>query len=152
MRMKHRTLGLLALAVAATPALAVDGMQTVKSEHPVAATADRLEQALSQAGFKIFARVDHAAGAKSVDMELPATELLIFGKPAAGTQLMQSQRTVGIELPLKYLVWEAADGSVSIGWNDPAWLTQRHGIQDRAPVVEKMQGALRKFATEASRP
>jgi uncharacterized protein (DUF302 family) len=118
----------------------------------VAATADRLEKALSGAGFKIFARVDHAAGAKSVDMQLPPTELLIFGKPAAGTKLMESQRTVGIDLPLKYLVWQDADGKVMVGWNDPAWLAKRHGIEDRAPVIEKIQGALQKFAKGASQP
>jgi len=79
-------------------------------------------------------------------------ELLIFGKPDIGTRLMQSQPSVGIELPLKYLVWEDADGKVMVGWNDPAWLTERHGIADRAPVVQKMQGALQKFASEATQP
>ena len=112
----------------------------------------RGEEPLLPALYKVFARVDHAAGAKRVNMPLPPTELLIFGKPDAGTLLMQSQRTVGIDLPLKYLVWESADGQVMIGWNDAAWTTQRHGIEDRAPVVQKMQGALRKFASEAAAP
>jgi len=65
---------------------------------------------------------------------------------------MKCQPSVGIELPLKYLVWEDADGKVMVGWNDPAWLTERHGIADRAPVVQKMQGALRKSASEATQP
>jgi uncharacterized protein (DUF302 family) len=142
----------LFLAMMLPTAHAVDGMITMQSAHSVTDTVNRLEKGLSGAGFKIFARVDHGAGAKSVDMPLPPTELLIFGKPAAGTKLMQSQRTVGIELPLKYLVWEDADGKVMVGWNDPAWFTQRHGIDDQAPVVGKMQGALKKFATEASEP
>jgi uncharacterized protein (DUF302 family) len=142
----------LLLAGSLQAAHAGDGMITVQSAHSVAATVDRLEKALGGAGFKVFARIDHAAGAKSVDMPLPPTELLIFGKPAAGTQLMQSQRTVGIDLPLKYLVWEDADGKVMVGWNDPAWLAQRHGIQDKAPVIEKIQGALKKFANEAAQP
>ena len=131
---------------------AAEGMITVQSAHSVAETVNRLEKSLSAAGFKIFARVDHGAGAKSVNMPLPPTELLIFGNPKGGTALMQSQRTVGIELPLKYLVWEDADGKVMVGWNDPAWFTQRHGIDDRAPVVAKVTGALKKFATEASKP
>ena len=131
---------------------AVEGMMTVQSTHSVAETVNRLEKALSAAGFKIFARVDHGAGAKSVNMPLPPTELLIFGNPKGGTALMQSQRTVGIELPLKYLVWEDADGKVMVGWNDAAWFTKRHGINDRAPVVTKVSGALKKFATEASKP
>ena len=149
---KRYLLGLLLAALLIPAAHAVEGMVTIKSSHSVSETVNRLEQALSAAGFKIFARVNHGAGAKSVDMALAPTELLIFGKPAAGTKLMQSQRTVGIELPLKYLVWEDADGQVMVGWNDPAWITQRHGIDDRAPVVGKMQGALKKFATEASKP
>ena len=142
----------LLLAMALPVVNAAEGMMRMQSAHSVAETVNRLEKGLGAAGFKIFARVDHGAGAKSVNMPLPPTELLIFGKPAAGTKLMQSQRTVGIELPLKYLVWEDADGKVMVGWNDPAWITQRHGIGDRAPVVEKIQGALKKFASEASKP
>jgi uncharacterized protein (DUF302 family) len=131
-------------------AYAAGGMITMSSAHTVGETTDRLEAALTKAGFTIFARVNHAAGAKSVDLALPPTELLIFGKPQAGTLLMQSERTIGIDLPLKYLVWEDADGRVMLGWNDPAWLVQRHGIADRTPVINKVGGALRKFASEAS--
>lgn len=140
------------LAIVLPVAHAAEGMITMQSAHSVAETVNRLEKGLSGAGFKIFARVDHGAGAKSVNMPLPPTELLIFGKPAAGTKLMQSQRTVGIELPLKYLVWEDAGGKVMVGWNDPAWFTGRHGINDRAALVTKVQGALKKFASEASKP
>jgi uncharacterized protein (DUF302 family) len=142
----------LVLAAYLPVAHAAEGMVSVQSSHSVADTVDRLETALTGADFKIFARVDHAGGAKSVDMPLPPTELLIFGKPAAGTMLMQSQATVGIDLPLKYLVWEDADGKVMIGWNDMAWVAQRHGIEDKAPVIEKIQGALKKFANEAAQP
>jgi uncharacterized protein (DUF302 family) len=140
------------LVVFWTSANAVDGLLTVQSSHSVSETVNRLEQKLSAAGFRIFARIDHGAGAQSVDMPLGPTELLIFGNPKGGTVLMQSRRTVGIELPLKYLVWEDAGGKVMVGWNDPAWLTARHGIDDRAPVVGKMRGALNKFASEASQP
>lgn len=140
-----------ALMAAGSVVHAADGLITLESAHSVAQTMDRLEQKVSAAGFKVFARVNHGAGAKSVDMPLPDTELLIFGNPKGGTVLMQSQRTVGIDLPLKYLVWEA-DGQVMIGWNDPAWVTGRHAIADRAPVVKKMTGGLNKFATEAAKP
>ena len=150
--LKRYLFGGLFVAMMVPAVQAAEGMLTVQSAHSVADTVNRLETALSAAGFKIFARVDHGAGAKSVDMPLPPTELLIFGKPEAGTKLMQSQRTVGIELPLKYLVWEDAEGKVTVGWNDPAWFTQRHGIDDRGPVVAKVQGALQKFAAEASKP
>ena len=148
---RYLIVGVFALMLAPV-AHAVEGMMTVQSAHTVAETVNRLEKALSAAGFRIFARVDHGAGARSVEMPLPPTELLIFGNPKGGTKLMQSRRTVGIELPLKYLVWQDADGKVMVGWNDPAWFTQRHGIDDRAPVVAKVSGALKKFATEASKP
>jgi len=143
-------IGLLAMTTGL--AYAADGLITIQSKHTVPETVDRLEKKLEAAGFNIFARVDHGAGAKSVDMPLAPSELLIFGKPDVGTLLMQSQPTVGIELPLKYLVWEDAGGKVMVTWNDPAWITARHGITDRGPVVEKMQGALKKFASEASQP
>jgi uncharacterized protein (DUF302 family) len=151
MQIKQFTLAALAALGAAT-AHAVDGLVAVQSSHAVGATVDRLEAGLGKAGFRIFARVDHAAGAKSVDMPLAPTELLIFGNPKGGTALMQSERTVAIDLPMKYLVWEDAAGAVMIGWNDPGWLAARHGIADRAPVVDKMTGALRKFAVEAAAP
>lgn len=144
------TAGLLAMVAGSVEA--ADGLITLPSAHSVSETMDRLEKGVTAAGFQVFARIDHAAGAKSVNMPLAPTELLIFGKPDAGTLLMQSQRTVGIDLPLKYLVWEDADGKVVVGWNDPTWLTARHAITDRAPVVQKMRGALQKFASEASQP
>lgn len=140
----------LAIMLVTPMAQAADGLRMEESSHSVAATVDRLEAGLKAAGFRIFARVDHGAGAKSVEMALAPTELLIFGKPKGGTALMQSQRTVGIDLPLKYLVWQDDGGKVMVGWNDPNWVAQRHGISDRAPVVNTLTGALQKFATEAA--
>jgi len=141
-----------ALLLLAGGVQAADGLVTMSSTRSVSETMDMLEQGVTAAGFRVFARVDHGAGAASVNMPLAPTELLIFGKPDAGTLLMQSQRTVGIDLPLKYLVWQQADGKVMVGWNDPAWVNARHGITDRAPVEQKMQDVLRKFASEASQP
>ena len=150
--MRTRMLILALIMVCSAVVQAAGGMKTLESAHSVADTMDRLEQKVSAAGFKVFARVNHGAGAKSVNMPLRPTELLIFGNPKGGTVLLQSEQTVGIDLPLKYLVWEDADGKVMVGWNDAAWFTQRHGINDRAPVVTKVSGALKKFATEASKP
>jgi uncharacterized protein (DUF302 family) len=150
--MQARNLLMAAMTAVAASAQAADGLQTVTSAHPVATTMDRLEQKVGAAGFRVFARIDHAAGAKSVDMPLRPTELLIFGNPKGGTLLMQSTQTVGIDLPLKYLVWEAEDGGVHIGWNSPAWVAGRHAIDDRGPVVDKIAGALGKFANEAASP
>src|SRR5262249_37421464 len=79
-------------------------------------------------GITVFARVDHAAGAKSVGLALRPTTLVIFGNPAAGTPLMQAAQTAGIDLPLKTLVWQDADGSVKVTYNDPAWIAARHAL------------------------
>lgn len=142
----------LVLAFGSTTAQAADGLQSVVSAHDVGTTMQRLEDRLKAADFRIFARVDHGAGASSVGMALPPTQLLIFGKPKGGTALMQSARTVGIDLPLKYLVWKDAEGKVQVSWNDAAWVAARHGITDKAKVVNTVQGALRKFAIEAAKP
>ena len=138
------------LFLATTSVQAAEGLITLASKHPVKETVDRLESALTGAGFRIFARVDHGAGAASVNMALPPTELLIFGKPKAGTVLMQQNPTAGIDLPLKFLVWESTEGGVSIGWNDASWLVTRHGISTTIPLVANISGALRKFATAAA--
>jgi uncharacterized protein (DUF302 family) len=76
----------------------------------------------------VFARIDHAQGANEVGLALRPTELLIFGNAKGGTPLMQSRQTIGIDLPLKALAFEDADGTVWLCYNDPAWLAARHGV------------------------
>lgn len=145
-------LGLLGMAqVWGAEDAAGEGLVTLQSVHAVAATVDRLEQALQSRGFTIFARIDHGAGAEQAAMALPASQLLIFGKPAAGTVLMQAVPAAGIDLPLKYLVWADQGGGVTVGWNDPLWLAERHGIDPSMPLFEKMRGALHLIASEAAR-
>ena len=116
--------------------MAEDGLVSVASQHSVKDTLDRLEADLKAKGITVFARIDHAAGAASVAMSLRPTELLIFGNPKAGTPLMQSNQTIGIDLPLKILGWEDAGGKVWITYNDPAWLARRHrpGAETQASV------------------
>ena len=126
------------------------GLITIRSRHSVKATVDRLESDLKAAGVSVFARIDHAAGAASVGMELRPTELLIFGNPRAGTPLMQSKQAIGIDLPLKLLAWEDADGAVWASYNDPAWLAARHELgEEAAAAVHALAAALTKF-TEAA--
>jgi len=132
------------------PVYAAEGMVVMQSSHGVAKTVDRLEKVVSNAGFRVFARIDHGQAAKNVNIELKPVELLIFGKPKAGSLLMQSQPSVAIDLPMKYLVWKDAAGKVNIGWNDPAWVAARHGITDRDKLVKKMTGVLRKLAGKAA--
>ena len=129
---------------------ASDGLKMVTSQHDVSETTNRLESIVKAAEFRVFARIDHSGAAQRIDISLRPTQLLIFGKPKAGSALMQSDQRMGIDLPVKYLVWQDEAGQVQIGWNDPAWIAERHGVTDKAPVIEKMSMALEKMATKAA--
>jgi uncharacterized protein (DUF302 family) len=114
---------------------------SIQCGNSVTVTIDRLEAMLKNKGIAVFARIDHAAAAAAVGMPLRPTELLIFGDPTAGTRLMQAEQTIGIDLPLKALVWEDANGGVWISYNDPAWLAVRHGLRhDTADAVHATAG------------
>ena len=127
-----------------------DGLITLASNRSVRETMDRLEAALRDKGTTVFARIDHATGAASVDMPLRPTELIIFGNPRAGTPLMQARQTVGIDLPLKMLGWQDAAGKAWLSYNDPAWLARRHGLGSEAePAVAAMAKALAALAAGA---
>jgi uncharacterized protein (DUF302 family) len=130
------------------PALGVEGLITVKSAHSAKDTIDRLESAVKQKGLNVFARIDHAAGAAKIGKKLRPTELLIFGNPQGGTPFMECGQTVGIDLPLKALVWQDESGQVWLGYNDPAYLAVRHGVA-QCPVVEGLKKALAAFAQQA---
>lgn len=145
--------GLLAAALVLVSGVAhaAEGMITIKSNHSVSDTADRLESVLQEKGMKIVARVNHGASARSVDLELRPTELVIFGNPKVGTPLMQCTQTVALDLPQKALIWEDEDGQVWLGYNDPAYLGQRHHIEGCDEVLAKVSGALKNFAGAATR-
>lgn len=120
---------------------AAEGMISLQSPHTATATMDRLESIVEEKGLTVFARIDHAAGAEKVGKSLRPTELLIFGNPKGGTPFMQCAQSVGIDLPLKALVWEDDTGQVWLGYNDPSYLAQRHGAEECA-VVPKLSKAL----------
>lgn len=128
--------------------VAADGLIAVQSPHSTSQTLDRLESAAKQRGLKVFARIDHAAGAASVGKSLRPTELLVFGNPQGGTPLMECVQSAGIDLPLKALAWKDAQGQVWLGYNDPAWLAQRHGVVD-CPAVAPISKALAGLVAEA---
>lgn len=128
-----------------------EGLVKVKSAHDARQTMDRLEKIVTEKGMKVFARIDHAAGAASIGAELRPTELLIFGNPKGGTPLMQCAQTAGIDLPLKALVWRDEAGQVWLGYNDPTEVAARHGAGECA-VVPKMTKALSGFAQAATAP
>jgi uncharacterized protein (DUF302 family) len=108
--------------------MADNGLVAVKSAHGVKDTIDRLASDVTAKGLTVFARIDHAQGAHEAGLALRPTELLIFGNAKGGTPLMQSRQTIGIDLPLKALAFEDADGTVWLCYNDPAWLAARHGV------------------------
>lgn len=108
--------------------MAQDGLVNVSSKYSVKDSLDRVEADLKAKSITVFARIDHAAGAASVAMPLRPTEVLIFGNPKAGTPLMQANQTIGIDLPLKILGWQDADGKVWLTYNDPSWLARRHQL------------------------
>jgi len=113
-------------------------------------TADALAAALEAKGVKVFARIDHAAGAKAAGMELRPTEVIIFGNPKLGTPLMQADQRAGIDLPMKALVWQDADGKVFIGYTDPAALKDRYRIEGKDDVLKAMAQGLDAFSASAA--
>jgi uncharacterized protein (DUF302 family) len=129
--------------------MAADGLITIRSSHGPKETMDRLEADLKGKGLTVFAHVDHAAGATAVGLSLGPTDLLIFGNAKGGTPLMQAVQTIGIDLPLKILVWQDAAGQTWLSYNDPHWLAKRHGI-DGAAAVSGLAAALAALAQAAA--
>jgi uncharacterized protein (DUF302 family) len=130
--------------------MAVQGLTTIKSSHAPRETMNRLETAVTAKGLTVFARIDHAEGASSVGLSLRPTEVLIFGNAKGGTPLMQAVQTVGIDLPLKALVWQDAAGDTWLSWNDPAWLAARHGVSGAEAVAGKLTAMLEDVAKTAT--
>ncbi len=102
------------------------GIVTISSNHSVDQTVENLNELLRQKGVRLFALIDHSGEAEKVGMRMRPTKLLIFGNPKAGTPLMLASPGIAIDLPLKILVAEDANGRVLVSWNNPAWLQARH--------------------------
>jgi uncharacterized protein (DUF302 family) len=131
--------------------MAADGLTTIPSGFGPQDTMNRLETAVKAKGMTVFARIDHAAGAAAVALPLRPTELLIFGNAKGGTPLMQSVQTIGIDLPLKALVWQDASGKTWLSYKDPEWLAKRHGLGgETEAAVKMMTGALAAVAKAAT--
>lgn len=121
------------------------GLVAVKSPHSQSDTVNRLEAEVRQRNLNVTARIDHAAAAQRIGQTLRPNEVVIFGNPQAGTPLMQCAPTVGIDLPIKALVWTDGNGQVWLGYNDPAWLVHRHGVPE-CPAAENVRKALAAIA------
>ena len=133
--------------------MTADGLTTLPSNHGPKDTMDRLEAEVKAKGMSVFARIDHAAGAAAAGLSLRPTELLIFGNAKGGTPLMQSTQTIGIDLPLKALVWQDGAGRTWLSYNDPAWVAKRHGLRSESEAtVATLAAALHAVATTATAP
>lgn len=142
----------LLCGLGASGAFAAEGLVVVQSAHGVEKTMARLEAQLREQGMQIFNRINHAAAAEQVGETLRPTELILFGNPKVGTPLMQCAQSIGIDLPLKALVWEDASGQVWLAYHDPVALTKRHHISTCATMLPKIQQALKRISTAATQP
>ncbi len=128
-----------------------DGLETVESHFGPKETLDRLEADVKAKGLTVFARIDHAAGATAVGLSLLPTAVLIFGNAKGGTPLMQSNQLIGIELPLKVLVWQDTFGKTWLSYVDPADLAKRYGLPaEIATAVSNLAGVLRALTAKAA--
>lgn len=105
-----------------------NGIVNLASNHSVDQTVEALKTILQSKGVTLFALVDHSGEAEKAGLKMRPTRLLIFGSPKAGTPLMLAAPSIAIDLPLKALVWEDAQGKVWISYNSPEYLEQRHGL------------------------
>jgi uncharacterized protein (DUF302 family) len=122
------------------------------SAHDTASTVERLKGLLARKGIELFAHVDHAAGARSVGLSLRPTQLLIFGNPRAGTPLMQSRQAIGLDLPLRVLIWEDEAGKVWLTYRRVESLARLHQIADREEAVRALDDGLGALARAATAP
>jgi uncharacterized protein (DUF302 family) len=131
--------------------MAADGLITIRSAFGPEETMSRLEADVRAKGLTVFAHIDHAAGAAAVGLPLRPTDLLIFGNAKGGTPLMQAVQSIGIDLPLKALVWQDAAGVTFLSYNDPHFLARRHELDDATKAtVEALSGALKAIAGKAT--
>jgi uncharacterized protein (DUF302 family) len=127
------------------------GLITIQSRNGPEETMNRFEAEVRARGLTVFAHIDHAAGAAASGLPLRPTELLIFGHAKTDTPLMQSNQMIGIDLPLKTLVWQDASGTTWLSYDDPAFLARRHGVDGAADTtVNTMAAALNAIASKAT--
>ena len=148
--MKKFIASTVGLILFSSSALASDGLINVASVNSVEETANRLEKVLNKKGMTIFNRIKHSDGASKVGVDLRPTQLIIFGNPKVGSPLMKCQQSVAIDLPLKALIWEDAEGKTWISYNDISYLHHRHNISGCEATLAKMTGALTKFTQFAA--
>ena len=116
-----------------------NGLIQVASRYSVEETVRRLEAAFTEKGLQVFAVIDHSGEAEKVGLKMRPTKVVIFGSPKGGTPLMVAAPSLAIDLPLKALVAEDAAGKVSVTYNDPEYLRERHGVPGE--LIKNLAGA-----------
>jgi uncharacterized protein (DUF302 family) len=129
----------------------MEGLTTISSNFAPSETMDRLETEIKAHGMTVFARINHAALAADAELALRPTEVIVFGNPRAGTPLMQANQTIGIDLPLKALVWQDAAGKTWLSFNEPDWLAKRHEVSGTERRLAVMSLALGDIAAKATK-
>jgi uncharacterized protein (DUF302 family) len=150
MRMPTLFLAIFLALEISTPGLAESRLTTVESPYTVSETVGRIEAVLKQGGIGLAARIDHAAAARAAGLELPDTQVLLFGNPKVGTPLISASPEIAIELPMRLLVWQTSDGTVLIGYVPPSGLLQRYELAERNDAAQAMAGALAGIAEAAA--
>ncbi len=148
--MINRILAIILFVLFTAPVIADPGIETVPSANKFSDTVSLFKTALSSKGIKLAFELDHQANGASVGESLGKTHLLLFGNPKLGTPLMRSARSMGIDLPMKVLIWEDAKGKTFLTYNDPQYLANRHGIKDNAATFKKMSKVLKSLTTAAA--
>lgn len=145
-----KTLVIAATVLLTSTAASAADLIKKESAHSPKVTIDRLVEAVNGAGAKVFARIDHAAGAKSIDAKLAPTEVLIFGNPKIGTPVMQANPAAGLDLPLRAVAFQAADGKTYLVYHNPDRLVKDHGVPADLKAITMMKGALNKLTDKAT--
>jgi uncharacterized protein (DUF302 family) len=131
--------------------MAAEGLVNIASKSGFQETLARLKEEVTVRGLTLFTVINHVKGAVEAGLALRPTTLLIFGNAKGGTPLMQANQTIGIDLPLRALVWEDGKGQTWISYNDPVWLAQRHALPTQAEkVAETLRQGLESIVRSAA--
>lgn len=139
-------------AAAQGPPAADGEIVTITSNASFDSTLARLERSAVAKGLTIALKLDHAAAARRAGLSLGPTTLVIAGNPAAGTPLMQTDQTIGVELPLRFLVWQGEDGRVHVSYDPIRAIAGRHRITGRDELLRRMTGAIESIVKDATQP
>jgi len=128
----------------------MEGLTSIQSDVGPQETMNRLEAEIKARAMTVFARINHASLAAEAGLPLRPTEVIVFGNPRGGTPLMQASQTIGIDLPLKALVWQDADGKTWLSYNEPGWLAKRHHVTGAESAIASIGLALRDMASKVA--